>query len=158
MGVLQTTYVERITQAAAGMIASEMKSNVDTRSVETVAGIGFGLAVGRGVDDKGCVLGATAATDFVGISVRDVAQPPAATPDIYARFSSAAILTEGDIWVTTGAAVNDGDDVTFNNTTGVLSSIAPGAGQFTVVGARWMTTTAGVGLAVVRLTGALGAV
>lgn len=160
MGVLQTTYVERIALAVAGMVADMSISNIDTRAVETVAGIGFGLACGRGVDDKGVVLGAVAATDFVGISVRDTTLPPivGATVDVYPRYASAGILTEGDIWVIAAAAVADGEDVTYNNVTGALSTIAVGAGQFLIVGARWMTTATIGTLGVIRLTGALGAV
>ena len=160
MGVLQTTYVERISAAVAGLVADMAKSNIDTRSVETVAGIGFGLACGKGVDDKGVVLGATLTSDFVGISVRDTTLPPiiGATVDVYPRYSSAGILTEGDIWALVGGNVVDGGIVTYNNVTGVLSSIAPGAGQFLVIGARWMTTALSGTLAVVRLTGVLGSV
>lgn len=160
MGVLQSTYVERIAQAVAGMVGDMVKSNIDTRAVETVAGIGFGLACGRGADDRGVVLGAVAVTDFVGISVRDttLASVVGVTVDTYPRYASAGILTEGDIWVITGATVADGEDVTFNNTTGVLSTAATGAGQFLISGARWMTSVTGAGLALVRLTGPLGAV
>jgi hypothetical protein len=160
MGVLQTTYVERISSAVAGMVADMTISNIDTRSVETVAGIGFGLACGKGVDDRGVVLGATLTTDFVGVSVRDTTLPPivGATVDVYPRYASAGILTEGDIWVIAAANVVDGDDVTYNNVTGAFSSIAAGAGQFLVIGARWMTTAISPALAIIRLTGPLGAV
>jgi hypothetical protein len=160
MGVLQTTYVERITQAVAGMVADMTISNIDTRSVETVAGIGFGLACGKGVDDKGVVLGATLTTDFVGISVRDITlPPPAAVPEVYARYASAGILTEGDIWAIVGVGgVVDGGIVTYVKTTGVLGSVAADANNFLVIGGRWMTTAAAGQLAVVRLTGPLGAV
>lgn len=160
MGVLQTTYVERISQAVAGMVADETLSNIDTRSVETVAGIGFGLACGRGVDDRGVVLGATLTTDFVGISVRDTTLPPivGATVDVYPRFSSAGILTEGDIWVIAAANVVDGGIVTYAKTTGVLSSVPADANNFLVINARWMTTALSGALGVIRLTGTLGAV
>ena len=52
-----------------------------------MAGIGFGLACGKAVDDKGVVLGATLTTDFVGISVRDTTISPVVgvAVDVYPR-------------------------------------------------------------------------
>jgi hypothetical protein len=61
----------------------------------------------------------------------------------------------GTMWVTVGGDVVDGADVTFNGTTGVLSSTAAGAGQFAITGARWLDTVSSGGLARVYLGGAL---
>lgn len=154
MAVVQSTYTENIRPAVAGMVANMTDWDADTRIVETAAGIGFGLAVGQGAAAKGAVLSAAAATGFVGISIRDVTNDsnPA---DKYQQYDNIAVLTEGDIWVLTGGAVTVGADVTFDATTGVLSSAAVGASQFAITGARWMTATTGAALAVVRLGGAL---
>ena len=95
-----------------------------------------------------------AATDFLGISMRDVTLMNA-DGDEYARYQNMGVLTEGTIWVTVGGDVTDGADVTFNGTTGVLSSTAAGAGQFAITGARFLDTVSNGGLARVRLSGHL---
>lgn len=156
MAVVQNSYTENIRPAVAGMVANMTNSDADTRNVETVAGIGFGLAVGQGAAARGAILGAAAAAGFVGISIRDITLDPR-DGDKYGQNASIAVLTEGDIWVMTGGAVAFGADVTFESTTGVLSSAAASGTQFVIAGARWMTPTAGAGLAIVRLSGHLPA-
>lgn len=152
MAVVQSTYNERQPAAVAGMIANMNGSKVDTRIIETAAGIGFGLAVSQGSADKGAVIGGALA-DFVGLTVRDVTLVHA-TPDKYAQYDNAGIMSEGDMWVTAGAAVSAGDPVHYNATTGALSNTG---GSGPVVGARWMTSAASGELAVVRLSGSLPA-
>lgn len=157
MAVVQTSYRETLRPATAGTIANMTQADVDTRLVETAAGIPFGVAVGQGVAAKGAVLGAAAAERFAGISIRDVALDPR-DGDKYLQGANIAVLTEGDIWVTVGAAVTAGQDVTFAAASGALSSAAVGAGQFAIPGARWMTSATAGALAVVRLGGALPAI
>ena len=158
MAVVQSAYSENISAAYAGMVANERNWDADTRICETSAGIAFGVVVGLGTADNGCVVGAGAAAQFVGITVRDVTlvTQSGQTADKYQQYDNVAVLTQGDIWVTVGAAVTDGADVTFNSTTGVLSSAGTSGSQFAIAGARWMTTQANSGgLAIVRLGGAL---
>jgi hypothetical protein len=152
MAVVQNSYSETHRKAVAGMVANMTNYDADTCIVETAAGIGFGLACGQGSADNGAVLGATAAADFRGISVRDITLAPE-DADKYQEDANIALLTEGDIWVTTGGVVEAGDDVTFVATTGVLSSAATSGSQFAIVGARWMTSAGSGELAVVRLSG-----
>lgn len=152
MAVVQNSYSETQRRAIAGMVANMTNYDADTCIVETAAGIGFGLACGQGTADNGAVLGATAATDFRGISIRDVTLAPE-DEDKYQEDANIALLTEGDIWVTTGGVVEAGDDVTFSSTTGVLSTVAASGSQFTITGARWMTSAGSGALAVVRLSG-----
>lgn len=158
MAVVQSTYSETLTAAVAGMIANMRNWDADTRICETSAGIAFGVVVGRGTADDGCVIGSSAATDFLGITVRDVTLVTQAgqTVDKYQQYDNVAVLTQGDIWVATGGAVVDGDNVTFVASTGVLGSVAADGTHFAITGARWMTTQATPGgLAIVRLGGAL---
>jgi hypothetical protein len=150
---VQTAYSENIRKAVAGMIANMTTYNIDTRINETEAGIGFGLAVGKGTADKGAVIGGAANT-FLGVTVRDVTLVEE-DEDKYPHRSNMAVLTMGDIWVTVGGNVADGENVTFNTTTGVLSSIAADGSNIAITGARWMTTALSGELAVLRLTGAL---
>ena len=154
MPAIQTTYTENIKVARVGQIANSTPHAIDTREVETSAGIGFGLACGQGTADDGVVLGASAGDKFVGVSVKD----PTRTPDDddkYIDGANAAIMTRGDVWVEAAAAVIAGDDVVFNSTTGALSSQTVISTRFAITGARWMTSAAANGLAVLRLSGEL---
>lgn len=154
MAVVQSSYSATMAAAVAGMVANQRENCIDSRVVETAAGIGFGVVVGQGSADNGAVLGASAATGFVGISAREITTDPASV-DKYSQYGNMPVLTEGDIWVTTGGIVAAGGDVTFNKTTGVLSSAAADTNNFAITGARWMTSAASGALAVVRLTGAM---
>lgn len=157
MSVVQSTYSEAISDAVAGMPANADFSAY-SKVCETAAGIGFGVVVGKGSADNGAVIGASAAANFLGIAVRDRTLLIASgeTADQYQQNDVMGVMYRGLIWVPVGAAVNDGDDVTFVNSTGVLSSTATGGTQFAIAGARWMTTQATVnGLALLHLGGAL---
>jgi len=156
--VVQRTYRPQIAPAVAGMIADEVRASVDTRIVETSAGIGFGLAVGQGTKDDGCVLGGS---NFVGITVRDVtldrlpidplsiAVNPAPV-DTYQQYQNAGVLSTGRIWVVPGANVTAGDGLFYSTTTGVLTNSASGtaaSGYITFAGqpAAGQTITIGGG-------------
>ena len=165
MTTVQSSWTAEPAAGRPGQIANMTNCRVDSRAVETAAGIGFGLAVSQGSSDNGCILGAAAdatgtflSTTFVGITVNDIFRypPDAAHTDEYARYDVAGILSEGDIWVSPDHAVVDGGDVTFNRSTGRLSSEAAAGAQPRIPGARWMTTAAANGIAKVRLTGQLG--
>ena len=150
MPVVQSTYTSNIPQAVAGMVANMNQYRIASRNVETVAGVGFGLVVGKGAADRGIVIGGPVNL-VVGVTVRDVTLRPD-TPDVYARFSLAGVLEFGDIWVTTSATVVAGNDVTYDNTTGILGTQAvAGAIVGPLVGWRWVTSVTGVGLAIVRV-------
>jgi hypothetical protein len=129
MAVLQTTYSERMPIAVAGLVANETTYDADSRLVETAAGIPFGRVCGKGAAANGVILGASAATGVIGISVRDITLVPEAA-DVYRQRDLAAIMFRGDIWVAVAAAVVAGDEVTFAQATGEMSSAAPGAGVF----------------------------
>ena len=164
--MVQQTWTRAPVQGRPGLITDFQPCRTDSRAVETAAGIGFGLAVGRGSADDGCVLGQGAAAtgtfdaqEFVGITGIDTTRYPVdlAHTDKYAQYDYAAVLTEGEIWVSPAAAVVDGGIVTFSRTTGRMSSIAAAADQPRIVGARWMTTASADGVAKVLLSGQLGA-
>jgi hypothetical protein len=147
---VQTTYTRYIGPAQVGMLASEVNWAADTRIIETVAGIGFGLAVSQGVADDGCIIGGAA---FVGLTMRDVTLPRSETLtlDAYARYDNAAILTMGDLWVLCYASVTPATaSVVFEAATGKL-----GIAGTTIAHARWMSTAVGSAgtpvLAVLRL-------
>lgn len=153
MAFVQSTYSENIAIAVAGMLA-DADHSVDTRVCETAAGIGFGVACGQGTANNGVRLGAAAATGFVGISVRDKTLVNS-EGDEYQQYNNVGVMTRGDIWVTVGADVVAGNDVTFVASTGVLSTATASGSQFTIAGARWMTSATAGKLALLRLSGAL---
>ena len=143
---VQSSYTQYMTPAQVGMLASEINFVADTRIVETAAGIGFGLAVSQGTNDRGCILGGTA---FVGLTRADPTLPrsESLTLDKYARYDNAGILASGDLWVFTEDAIVAGEAVYYNTTTGQLGS----SGGTVIEDARWMTSAAAGELAVVRI-------
>jgi hypothetical protein len=127
--VVQTTYRPTLAPAVPGMIADEVAANGSTRQCETSAGIGFGLAVGQGTGDKGCVLGGA---NFIGISVRDITLNQISpdplysgsqiAADTYPQRSNVSVLSSGHIWVTAGDNVAAGNSLSYDATTGAFST------------------------------------
>lgn len=150
MAIVQSTYLENIAVASPGMPA-DADYTAHTKICETEAGIGFGVAVSRGTEDKGAVIGAAAATDFTGVTIRDVTL----TDDEYAELDNMGVMVRGRIWVTVGGDVAAGENVTFSSTTGVLSSADASGTQFAITGAVWETTASSGGLAKLYLSGNL---
>jgi len=157
MTTVQSAYAETHPIAQSGMAACADFS-ADTRICETVAGIGFGLAVSQGSADKGALIGGASAAVFVGVTISDKSidnTDNTGAADGYRRYDNMGVMYRGDIWVTTGGIVTAGGDVTFASTTGVLSSAAASGTQFAIAGARWMTAAASGALAKLRLGGDL---
>jgi hypothetical protein len=146
MTVLQSSYSERMQPAAVGAPA-EPDWEAHSRIVETAAGIGFGLAVGRGTSERGVVLGGAV---FAGISLRDITQPPD-NVDEYSQNDNIGVMVRGTIWVLAAADVFASDLVHYNETTGALSN----AGGTLIAGATWESDAASGALGKVRLGGAL---
>lgn len=126
--VVQTTYRPQIAPAVAGMIASGTLESVKTYLSETVAGIGFGLAVSQGTQDSGVILGGSS---FIGVSVRDITlslapvDPYSDTENPLDKFgirTNVAVANKGDIWVLAGANVAAGNALSYNTTTGIFST------------------------------------
>lgn len=141
---VQTSYQENIAKGYEGQVANETDFDIDTKKVETVAGIAFGRAVSRGTDDKGCVLGGA---DFIGVTVRDQTQP-VQNDDKYTQYDLAGILRKGDIWLKPSEGVTDGAQVYYDTTTGRFG--VSGGGKTAIVGAVWQTTADADTLAVAR--------
>lgn len=150
MAFVQETYSENIAIAFPGMVA-DADHAIDTRICETAAGIAFGVAVQQGTSDKEALVGAAAATDFCGVSVRDTTL----AQDNYAQYDNMGVLTRGHIWVTVGGDVAAGENVTFDASTGVLSSANASGSQFAITGAVWKTSASSGGLAKLYLGGGL---
>lgn len=147
---VQTTYSETISAARAGQIANTEPNVLISRTVEDADGIGFGLAVSQGDTDDGCIAFTTGETAILGITVRERSVRPE-TPNKFARYESARIMTKGVIWVTASVAVDAGDPVYVIPATGAFAKTnASSAVQ--IANARWDSSAgSGGGLAKVRL-------
>lgn len=147
----QTTYTINQPNAYAGGIYALHDSDIISRSVQTVAGVGFGVAVSRGTDlENQCVIGGTS---FLGVTVRSLDREGAdATGAIsYSEKETAGIMRNGYIWAVCPTGCNPGDSVNYVNATGVLDSGAAVAGETQLDGATWETVAAAGELAVLRL-------
>lgn len=150
VNVVQSTYKATLDPGRPGLISGS-DYDVDTGIVETVAGIGFGLAVSQGAGDLGVIIGGTR-LGYRGITVRDVTLESAQV-DKYAQYQNAGILTKGKIWVAPSHSVVAGDPVYFVAATGVLTNQS-GGNQGPINGARWATAAAGTGdFALVEFSG-----
>jgi hypothetical protein len=143
MAVVQSTYSTTLVPGTPGMIADMTNSVVDSKNCETVAGIGFGLAVSQGAADDGVTLGGAA---FVGVSVRDITLT-SVNADKYPRYASMGVMAKGDIWAIAlnGAAI--GAAVLYDPATGDLGKTAGTA----IPNSRWMTTATAGNLAIARI-------
>lgn len=135
MPAIQTSYTD-LTAARAGARADMTPAAFISRTVETAAGIAFGVPVSQGSEDGGCV---AYAGDFVGVTVRNRDMRPE-TPDKYAQYESANLMIKGTIWVAVAAAVSAGDPVYINASGGWEG--AAGTGHTLMSSGRWDTTQA----------------
>lgn len=143
MPTVQSTYPDNIAAAVAGQRADESPADFISRNVETEAGIGFGVGVMQGVEDRSCIL--SDGSTLLGITVRERSVDPA-TPSVFAENDSARLMTRGAIYVTNSGGVSAGDPVHVLNN-GVFAN----SGGTLIENARWDTTADDGDLAVLRL-------
>lgn len=125
MAVVQFTYSTTRAVGYAGMIANGETSNRISRTVEDATAIGFGKPVFRGAGDHGVT--ATPSAALMGITIANYAAPPVqstgAEADSYPQYSTAGILTQGVIWVSSSVAVADGDQA-YVTSGGVITNVS----------------------------------
>jgi hypothetical protein len=142
MATAQSTYPGAPAIGLPGQIASEETKNIISRIVETSGGLNFGQPGARSATaakENSCRLMASGAV-FLGIAVLNRAvAADASDPDNYPRYSAAALLTQGSIFVTAGGTVAPGDDVTWNTSTGRYSTTAADGSNLAIPGARFET-------------------
>lgn len=140
------SYNEQRDVAVAGQVVNTLAARLVSRNVETAAGVAFGVPVKRGATDKSCAVMAAGATEVIGITVIDRTVAPSDTsPDTYAQYDSANLMTFGDVWVTVTDAggVSDGDDVWVLLADGTFSNADAGGGaSLKLPGCKWETTAA----------------
>lgn len=142
MPAVQTTYSDNQPIAVHGMPATMSTYDADTKTVETAAGIGFGLAVSRGATLNSIVVGGAA---FDGITMRDITQVNGAD-DEYPVGANASVLKRGDIWLKVGVAVAVTDPVGFDATTGVIAKTGT-----RIINASWVVPAGIGGFAMLRM-------
>lgn len=107
MAVLQNTFPDDIPGGFPGMEADGELSNIITRTLES-ATCGFGKAVYRGTDDRGCVTTPSAALLGFTIANRGLPVTTARAADTYITGDNVRIKNRGKIWVLAGDDVTDG--------------------------------------------------
>lgn len=112
---VQNAYTDTYRKGFPGMIANSELANKISRVLQT-ATLAFGQPVARGTLDDTCILMATTKV-LLGISVRDETLLHA-TPDQYIVGDNVAIMTQGSIWVTAGAALTPASLVAWDPATG----------------------------------------
>lgn len=133
--------------AQEGQVADTSPATILSRTAETA--LGFGKAVQKGTKQHTVKAADTVVT---GITVRSQATGARATnPDSYPVNDTAAIITEGAIWVKVDSTVVEEDDVTVTVATGLFGTKAVAAGVIAVPGAKFETGAAANGLARIRI-------
>ena len=147
---VQSTYLESMAAAYAGMIANTEPNVLISREVETADGIGFGVPVIQGTADNQVDVVAASTDSVIGITVRD----QSTTGDLFALKDTALLMRQGVIWVTVTDAggVAAGDDVWVLVADGTFSNADAGTdGSLKLAGCRWETSAANGALAAIRV-------
>ena len=144
MPAIQTTYSATHARWIEGMNLNMEPSVVVTRLAEDVEGIGFGKVCVQGTADNQ-VVDSEATAKFAGIAVLDTTRPSGK----YDQYDNVAVMKKGVIVVQASVAVAVGDAVYFVPATGVLTNVS--TGNTLIPNAQWDTSTAGAGLAALRL-------
>ncbi|MDX0449109.1 DUF2190 family protein [Sinorhizobium medicae] len=144
MPAIQTTYSATHARWIEGMNLNMEPSVVVTRLAEDVEGIGFGKVCVQGTADNQ-VVDSEATAKFAGIAVLDTTRPSGK----YDQYDNVAVMKKGVIVVQASVAVAVGDAVYYVPATGVLTNVS--TGNTLIPNAQWDTSTAGAGLAALRL-------
>ncbi len=144
MPAIQTTYAAVHARWVEGMVLNMEDATIVTRIAEDVEGIGFGKVGVQGTADNQ-VVDSEATVKFVGITVLDSFRPTGK----YEQYDNVALMKKGVIVVQASEAVAVGDPVYYTPATGVLSKTS--TSNTLIAGAQWDTSTAGAGLAALRL-------
>lgn len=144
MPAIQTTYAATHARWVEGMVLNMEPNVIVTRLAEDAEGIGFGKVGVQGTADNQ-VVDSEATAKFVGIAVLDPTQPTGK----YEQYANVALMKKGVIVVSASVAVAVGDPVYYVPATGVLTNVS--TSNTLIANAQWDTSTAGAGLAALRL-------
>jgi len=145
---MQAAYTSTFAKGIPGAIANEEKYNGISRTVQTAAGLPFAAPAGRGTLDHTCILYA-AGGKFLGMVVKTMAPEHRATgsaaiTDGYPVNATAALMTEGQMYVLADLAVAAGDPVYYVLATGRYSNVV-GTTNLLIPNARFDTTATAAG-------------
>lgn len=145
----QTAYASAHAVGLAGQIATTDPTNIDSKTNASATAIAFGTLVDYGTGDNECVPHAATGKP-VGIAIIDPTLP-ALNADTYKRYDSVNILRRGVVWVTVGAAVEEGDPVYYVDATGVWTNVAGGGANIRLGSAVYESAAANAALAKIRV-------
>ena len=102
----QTSYSIKQPKAYAGLIYAQAPHDIVSRDVETVAGIGFGVAVSRGTNKERQIV--AGGTEFLGITIRSLDKEGAANTGAiqWNEKEAAGVLRDGYIWAVCPSGCN----------------------------------------------------
>lgn len=150
MNSVQSNYPDNIRSGVKGQIINTVPSTVISRTVESEDGLEFGAAAAQGDGDKGVKAFGTGDTAIVGIAVRERSLD-ANTPNKFARYDTARLITKGVVLVEASVAVDAGDPVFVVPATGAFAKTSASS-AVQIPGARWDTSAGASELAEVRLS------
>ena len=145
----QTTYSEKHAKALPGLQGSMVGATIISRTNASATAIGFGKVVDYGTGDNECVPHAAAGKPL-GISLIDPTLP-VGNADTYKRYDTVEIMEDGEVWVTVGAAVEEGDPVYYVDATGVFTNVAGGGANIRLGTSEYRTAAGNGALALVRV-------
>lgn len=157
---VQTTYTAEHDPAYEGQRVDLQVTNINSKTVETSAGIPFGRAVVRGTNDDGCVLPSATGQTFVGITeMTSAGNEDGSSLHQYEEYREANVIDFGGVWCYTEQSVVPGDAVYFRHTAGAspidvvgrFRKDASGGDADLIQGAQWETTTAAGGIGKIKL-------
>ena len=116
---MATIYKKEMDAGVAGAVVTCIGDNLQSYTVEDVAGLGFGLAVAQGANDKGTRLVKTGDTSdkFIGVSVLDRTAGDLINGK-FPQYNDARIMKRGIIWVTVTEDVKANDAAAVDLATG----------------------------------------
>ena len=149
---MQTTVSQYGAPAFKGMLDGIGPRNVRSYAAEEAIPVAYPVKLGT--DKEKEVLKATAGSGVVGFALHDHAreQTPAGAVQ-YAATETVSVLTQGRMWVETTDAVVAGATANLTVATGKLTdeAVAAGIEAFTQISVKFVTSTAGAGLAIVEI-------
>lgn len=149
MAVVQNTYLETPPVAYAGLVANGEWDNRISRTVVDAAGLGFGRGAFRS-GDTGCTGTVVAGVgNFLGFTIAHEALGIVAGQgiNVYPQFQSAAILTEGSIWVTAGEDITLGAQVYITSAGAIVDTVGTNT-----IATGWFFDTAALSGGLVRIS------
>lgn len=144
---VQDTYRDNLRPGVPGQIVDMSPRSLMSRTVETAAGIAFGVAVEQGTADEGCKVfdGGT----ILGVTVRE--RSLIAGTDKFSQYDSARIMIGlGTVWVTVAVDVVAGDPVYVRPSNNTWQKSNADSGVL-LANARYDSTATAGNLAKIRL-------